>query len=151
MDEVSNETERTNASAQEIRKVTEIIAGISNQTNLLALNASIEAARAGEQGRGFAVVANQIQKLAEQSADATTQITEVISELVNDAQESVQTMDEVKEVMNQQSENVSQTEKAFKNVEKGIAESIESVEKYKQQNRNLYTAPHEYQPKCRNV
>ena len=55
MDEVSNETERTNASAQEIRKVTEIIAGISNQTNLLALNASIEAARAGENGKGFAV------------------------------------------------------------------------------------------------
>ena len=54
MDEVSNETERTNASAQEIRKVTEIIAGISNQTNLLALNASIEAARAGENGKGFA-------------------------------------------------------------------------------------------------
>lgn len=63
MDEVSNETERTNASAQEIRKVTEIIAGISNQTNLLALNASIEAARAGENGKGFAVVAEQIREL----------------------------------------------------------------------------------------
>ena len=61
MDEVSNETERTNASAQEIRKVTEIIAGISNQTNLLALNASIEAARAGENGKGFAVVAEHSQ------------------------------------------------------------------------------------------
>ena len=112
-------------------------AEVAEETTLLSLNASIEAARAGEQGRGFAVVANQIQKLAEQSADATTQITEVISELVNDAQESVQTMDEVKEVMNQQSENVSQTEKAFKNVEKGIAESIESVEKITDKTRKL--------------
>ena len=43
--------QRTNESAQEIRNVTEIIAGISNQTNLLALNASIEAARAGENGK----------------------------------------------------------------------------------------------------
>ena len=85
-----------------------MISEIAEETTLLSLNASIEAARAGEQGRGFAVVANQIQKLAEQSGDATTQITEVINELVNDAQESVQTMEEVKEVMNRQSENVSQ-------------------------------------------
>lgn len=70
----------------------------------------------------------EVSMLAEQSGDATMQITEVINELVNDAQESVQTMEEVKEVMNRQSENVSQTEKAFKSVEKGIAESIESVE-----------------------
>lgn len=124
---IGEQTQKTNESAAKIKVATDMISEIAEETTLLSLNASIEAARAGEQGRGFAVVANQIQKLAEQSADAATQITEVISELVNDAQESVQTMDEVKEVMNQQSENVSQTEKAFKNVEKGIAESIESL------------------------
>lgn len=134
---IGEQTQKTNESAAKIKVATDIISEIAEETTLLSLNASIEAARAGEQGRGFAVVANQIQKLAEQSADATTQITEVISELVNDAQESVQTMDEVKEVMNQQSENVSQTEKAFKNVEKGIAESIESVEKITDKTRKL--------------
>jgi len=134
---IGEQTQKTNESAAKIKVATDMISEIAEETTLLSLNASIEAARAGEQGRGFAVVANQIQKLAEQSADATTQITEVISELVNDAQESVQTMDEVKEVMNQQSENVSQTEKAFKNVEKGIAESIESVEKITDKTRNL--------------
>ena len=117
-----------NESSENIQKIIKVIDDIAFNTNILALNATVEAARAGEQGRGFAVVANQIQKLAEQSGDATMQITEVINELVNDAQESVQTMEEVKEVMNRQSENVSQTEKAFKSVEKGIAESIESVE-----------------------
>ena len=134
---IGEQTQKTNESATKIKVATDMISEIAEETTLLSLNASIEAARAGEQGRGFAVVANQIQKLAEQSADATTQITEVISELVNDAQESVQTMDEVKEVMNQQSENVSQTEKAFKNVEKGIAESIESVEKITDKTRKL--------------
>lgn len=134
---IGEQTQETNESAAKIKVATDMISEIAEETTLLSLNASIEAARAGEQGRGFAVVANQIQKLAEQSADATTQITEVISELVNDAQESVQTMDEVKEVMNQQSENVSQTEKAFKNVEKGIAESIESVEKITDKTRKL--------------
>ena len=125
---IGEQTQKTNESAVKIKVATDMISEIAEETTLLSLNASIEAARAGEQGRGFAVVANQIQKLAEQSGDATTQITEVINELVNDAQESVQTMEEVKEVMNRQSENVSQTEKAFKSVEKGIAESIESVE-----------------------
>jgi len=134
---IGEQTQKTNESAAKIKVATDMISEIAEETTLLSLNASIEAARAGEQGRGFAVVENQIQKLAEQSADATTQITEVISELVNDAQESVQTMDEVKEVMNQQSENVSQTEKAFKNVEKGIAESIESVEKITDKTRKL--------------
>lgn len=134
---IGEQTQKTNESAAKIKVATDMISEIAEETTLLSLNASIEAARAGEQGRGFAVVANQIQKLAEQSADAATQITEVISELVNDAQESVQTMDEVKEVMNQQSENVSQTEKAFKNVEKGIAESIESVEKITDKTRKL--------------
>ena len=134
---IGEQTQKTNESAAKIKVATDMISEIAEETTLLSLIASIEAARAGEQGRGFAVVANQIQKLAEQSADATTQITEVISELVNDAQESVQTMDEVKEVMNQQSENVSQTEKAFKNVEKGIAESIESVEKITDKTRKL--------------
>lgn len=134
---IGEQTQKTNESAAKIKVATDMISEIAEETTLLSLNASIEAARAGEQGRGFAVVANQIQKLAEQSADATTQITEVISELVNDAQESVQAMDEVKEVMNQQSENVSQTEKAFKNVEKGIAESIESVEKITDKTRKL--------------
>lgn len=138
--------ESSTAAGQVETAITGIADGASSQAqetqsateNVIVMGKMIEQASTEvEQGRGFAVVANQIQKLAEQSADATTQITEVISELVNDAQESVQTMDEVKEVMNQQSENVSQTEKAFKNVEKGIAESIESVEKITDKTRKL--------------
>jgi methyl-accepting chemotaxis protein len=68
-------------SAKKIGRVTETITEISEQTNLLALNATIEAARAGEAGKGFAVVANEIKELARQTAAATVDIKNQISEM----------------------------------------------------------------------
>jgi len=82
-------------SSAEISEVIKVINSIAQQTKLLALNATIEAARAGTAGKGFAVVANEVKELANETAQATEQISQKIQAIREGTDEAVQAMGEV--------------------------------------------------------
>jgi twitching motility protein PilJ len=91
--ETSKRIKRLGESSQEIGEITELISDITEQTNVLALNAAIQAASAGEAGRGFSVVAEEVQRLAERSADATRQISALVRAIQTDTQDAVAAME----------------------------------------------------------
>jgi len=108
---------------KQIREMVDMISGIAESTNLLALNAAIEAARAGEQGRGFAVVADEVRKLASDTSQQTTNIRDMMNELVNAADKSRVAVAESRKEMS----SALQTSNDVKETFEDIALAVEQI------------------------
>lgn len=130
MAKLSQEIMELSQRTSNIGKIVDVIRGIADQTNLLALNAAIEAARAGEHGRGFAVVADEVRQLAEQSAQATGQIAQMIRQIQTETKDVVAAMEVGSEEAAAISQRIAESGKVLEQILEavnGITAQIHSV------------------------
>jgi methyl-accepting chemotaxis protein len=112
--------------SQQIGEIVGVINDIADQTNLLALNAAIEAARAGEQGRGFAVVADEVRKLAEKTAKATSEISTMIRSIQEEVDGSIGAMQQATKQVEVGVDYSTQAGDALKSIIHGV-EGLQSM------------------------
>lgn len=113
---------------QQISELVEVIQDIADQTNLLALNAAIEAARAGEHGKGFAVVADEVRKLAEQSSNSVTSITDIVDRIQSESGIVVGSLKDSYQDVIQGAEQITATGATFERIQSAIKLSVEMIE-----------------------
>ena len=91
--ETGKRMKRLGERSNEITGIVDIINTIAERTHVLALNASMQAAAAGDAGRGFAVVAEEVQRLAENARESTSQISDLVRNIQVDTNDTISTMD----------------------------------------------------------
>jgi twitching motility protein PilJ len=116
--ETSKRIKRLGESSQEIGEIVQLISDITEQTNVLALNAAIQAASAGEAGRGFTVVAEEVQRLAERSAEATKHIGAIVKSIQRDTQDAVEAMERSTRGVVEGTRTADEADQALREIEK---------------------------------
>ena len=116
----SKSMEHLKTRTDNVGNVLEVIKAVAEQTNLLALNAAIEAARAGEAGRGFAVVADEVRGLASRTQSSAKEIEDLIIELQNGAQDSLEKMLTSRDLSTRNAEQAKEVLTLFSNISKQV-------------------------------
>lgn len=93
INEANKRIKRLGERSQEISTVIDLIKDIAERTHVLALNSSVQAAAAGEAGRGFAVIAEEVQRLAENSKRATSEISSLVKNIQIETNDTMTTME----------------------------------------------------------
>jgi twitching motility protein PilJ len=140
--ETSKRIKRLGESSQEIGEIVQLISDITEQTNVLALNAAIQAASAGEAGRGFTVVAEEVQRLAERSAEATKHISAIVKSIQRDTQDAVEAMERSTQGVVQGTKTADEADQALREigqVSNRLAELIGGISNATQQQADSAT------------
>lgn len=133
MADMADAVNAVDEAAQKINEIVDMITAISTQTNLLSLNASIEAARAGDAGKGFAVVASEIGNLANNSAQATSEIAGIITEMSSRVRMLSEKSNANTELINHNAEYVNSAAATFEQITEELSEASDTLNSIAQQ------------------
>lgn len=138
-------------SSGRIGEITALITGIAAQTNLLSLNAAIEAARAGEAGKGFAVVADEIRKLADESAIAAKEISQLVEDNRTISVEAVHSSDAVAKKVQQGVATAKEAESSMLDIMTHIQDISSQIEHIDYDNNQQASSTREMEQAIQNI
>jgi methyl-accepting chemotaxis protein len=128
VDKMNQSMDEITTSNKKIAEITKVIDGIAFQTNLLALNAAVEAARAGEHGKGFAVVAEEVRNLAQRSATAARDTTNLIDDSVGKAESGAIVASNCREALQEIVRNVKKAKDLTNEIASASSEQNNGIE-----------------------
>ena len=132
MEELLQAMEQINHSSEKISQIIKVIDEIAFQTNLLALNAAVEAARAGAHGKGFAVVAEEVRNLAQRSAQAARETTDLIIDTVEKVENGMKISQKTAEALKGIIENVSRVSELVTNIAAGSKDQVVGLDEIRE-------------------
>lgn len=126
--ETTTSMDDINQEVTAIHEAITVIDQIAFQTNILSLNAAVEAATAGEAGKGFAVVAGEVRNLASRSAEAATEIKNLVESATQKANNGKTIADKMIHGYHDLNHNITETLTLIKDIENASKEQYSGIE-----------------------